>query len=167
MSSVSSNTSPAALALAIKTAFLANGLTLATAESCTSGSIAALIASVSGASAYFKGGVVAYSNDVKTAVLGVSPATLEKCGAVSREVVEQMAQGACRVLRADCAVATSGVAGPDGGTPDKPVGTICIAAATPAGVESAQLALPFDRAGNIEAAAARALEMLLSRKSYK
>ena len=150
------------LAAAIKTAFLANGATLATAESCTGGRIAALIASVSGASAYFKGGIVAYSNDVKTSVLGVESATLEQHGAVSREVVEQMAQGARRVLRADYAIATSGIAGPDGGTPDKPVGTICIAAATPNGVESIQLSLPFDRAGNIEATIARTIEMLLS-----
>jgi competence/damage-inducible protein CinA C-terminal domain len=158
------NTTLDTLALAVKTAFLANGLTLATAESCTGGRVASLIVGVPGASAYFKGGVVAYSNDVKTAVLGVDAAALAMHGAVSREVVEQMARGACRAMRADCAVATSGVAGPEGGTPDKPVGTICIAAATPAGVRSAQLALPFDRAGNIEATIARVLEMLLSYK---
>ena len=91
-------------------------LTMGTAESCTGGTIASMITSVAGSSDYFVGGVVSYSNEVKSRVLGVSEESLRLHGAVSREVVEQMATGAARVLGCDCAVATSGVAGPGGGT---------------------------------------------------
>ncbi len=103
-------------------------LTLGTAESCTGGNIAHLLTSRPGSSLFFKGGIVAYSNEVKENVLGVNPEDIKLHGAVSREVVEQMAQGARRVLNTDIAVATSGIAGPDGGTPEKPVGTVWIAA---------------------------------------
>lgn len=103
-------------------------LTMATAESCTGGGIASLMTSVAGSSAYFLGGVVSYCNAVKHSVLGVSEKDLQEQGAVSRPVVEQMAQGVMRVMKADCAVATSGLAGPGGGTPAKPVGTVWIAA---------------------------------------
>ena len=98
-------------------------LTMGTAESCTGGYIAHLITRVAGSSDYFCGGVVSYSNEVKHHVLGVSEDSLAQYGAVSRPVVEQMALGAIRVLGCDCAVATSGIAGPGGGTPEKPVGT--------------------------------------------
>lgn len=107
---------------------LAQGLTLATAESCTGGNIAHQITAMAGSSAYFLGGVVAYSNPVKEKVLGVSGQTLIYNGAVSRAVVEQMAQGVQAAMHSDCAVATSGIAGPGGGTVDKPVGTVWIAA---------------------------------------
>lgn len=105
------------------------GMTLSTAESCTGGGIAALITSVSGSSSYFKGGIVAYSNEVKMNLLHVSPQTLEKHGAVSRETVIEMAKGAMEALKTECAVATSGIAGPGGGTLEKPVGTIWMAVA--------------------------------------
>lgn len=105
------------------------GMTLSTAESCTGGGIAALITSVPGSSSYFKGGIVAYSNEVKMNLLHVSPQTLEKHGAVSRETVIEMAKGAMEALKTECAVATSGIAGPDGGTLEKPVGTIWMAVA--------------------------------------
>ena len=105
------------------------GMTLSTAESCTGGGIAALITSVPGSSSYFKGGIVAYSNEVKMNLLHVSPQTLEKYGAVSRETVIEMAKGAMEALKTECAVATSGIAGPGGGTLEKPVGTIWIAVA--------------------------------------
>ena len=105
----------------------AKKLTLSTAESCTGGSIAALITSVPGSSEYFKGGVVAYSNEVKMNMLYVSPETLQKYGAVSRETVIEMVQGVMESMKTDCAVATSGIAGPGGGTPEKPVGTIWMA----------------------------------------
>lgn len=108
---------------------LENKLTLSTAESCTGGRIAGLITSVPGSSAYFKGGIVAYSNEVKISVLGVLPADLEKHGAVSESVVLQMAVGAQQTLKTECAIATSGIAGPDGGTSEKPVGTVWIAVA--------------------------------------
>ena len=107
----------------------AKKMTLSTAESCTGGSIAALITSVSGSSEYFKGGVVAYSNEVKMNMLHVSPETLQKYGAVSRETVIEMVQGVMESMKTDCAVATSGIAGPGGGTPEKPVGTIWMAVA--------------------------------------
>jgi nicotinamide-nucleotide amidase len=106
----------------------ARGLTMATAESCTGGTIAQMITAIAGSSDYFKGGVVSYANEVKRDVLGVSEADLATYGAVSEPVVRQMVEGATRVCGADCAVATSGIAGPGGGTPDKPVGTIWIAA---------------------------------------
>lgn len=104
-------------------------LTMATAESCTGGNIAGLMTSVPGSSDYFLGGIVSYCNEVKHRVLGVSAEDLQTYGAVSRQVVEQMVRGAMRVIGADCAVATSGVAGPGGGTSAKPVGTVWIAVA--------------------------------------
>lgn len=103
-------------------------LTVATAESCTGGNIAHEITSVAGSSDYYNGSVVSYTNTVKHNVLGVSEETLSKEGAVSESTVRQMVAGACRVLGTDCAIATSGIAGPGGGTPEKPVGTVWIAA---------------------------------------
>ncbi len=102
-------------------------MTLATAESCTGGRIASMITSLPGCSSFYKGGVVAYSNEVKERCLGVRVETLQKHGAVSAQTVCEMAEGVRSLLHADCAVATSGVAGPEGGTPEKPVGTIWIA----------------------------------------
>ena len=107
----------------------AKKLSLSTAESCTGGGIAALITSVPGSSEYFNGSIVAYSNEIKMSLLHVSAETLEKHGAVSRETVTEMVKGAMKTLKTDCAVATSGIAGPGGGTPEKPVGTVWIAAA--------------------------------------
>lgn len=104
-------------------------LTLSTAESCTGGGVAARITSVPGSSDYFMGGIVAYANEVKCELLHVSMETLEKRGAVSRETVIEMAKGAMKTLKTDCAIATSGIAGPGGGTLEKPVGTIWIAVA--------------------------------------
>ncbi len=104
------------------------GESLSTAESCTGGNIAHEITRIAGSSIYYKGGVVAYSNEVKERVLGVSPDTLAQYGAVSGETVSQMVQGVQRLLATDCAIVTSGIAGPGGGTPEKPVGTVWIAA---------------------------------------
>ena len=104
------------------------GLTLSTAESCTGGNVAHVITEIAGSSDYFMGSVVSYSNDVKERVLGVDKTTLDTCGAVSQPVVEQMACGVSNLCHTHCAVATSGVAGPSGGTPDKPVGTVWMAA---------------------------------------
>ena len=105
------------------------GYTVATAESCTGGNIAHLITSVAGCSDVMLGGVVSYANSAKQALLGVKEETLAKFGAVSRETVEEMALGAAKAFGADCAVATSGIAGPSGGSSDKPVGTVWIAVA--------------------------------------
>lgn len=135
-------------------------LMIGTAESCTGGMIAHLITSKAGSSAYFKGSVVSYCNEVKQQVLGVSAKDLFNYGAVSQPVVEQMALGAVRVLGCDCAVATSGIAGPSGAVPGKPVGTVWIAAAYKDEVTSRCFHFSADRAGNIEAASEAALTML-------
>ena len=102
--------------------------TLATAESCTGGNISATITAVPCSSEYYKGSIIAYSNEVKMNLLQVKEQTLIKHGAVSEETVREMVKGAMKSLNTDCAVATSGIAGPSGGTPDKPVGTVWIAA---------------------------------------
>ena len=112
------------------------GMTIATAESCTGGRLAAALNAQSGSSAYYMGSVVAYDNSVKTNILGVSPETLNSEGAVSESTVRQMAEGVRILLHTDYAIATSGIAGPTGGTPDKPVGTVWIAWATPNGTEA-------------------------------
>ena len=112
------------------------GMTIATAESCTGGRLAAVLNAQSGASAYYMGSVVAYDNSVKTNILGVSPFTLDVDGAVSESTVRQMAKGVRTLLHTDYAIATSGIAGPTGGTPDKPVGTVWIAWATPDGTQA-------------------------------
>ena len=101
--------------------------TLATAESCTGGNIARLLTAQAGASAYFKGGIIAYSNEVKECALGVKHSTLEAHGAVSEETVREMVEGVRERLGADYAIATTGIAGPTGGTPEKPVGTVWVA----------------------------------------
>ena len=112
------------------------GMTIATAESCTGGRLAAALNAQSGSSAYYMGSVVAYDNSVKTNVLGVSPETLNTDGAVSESTVRQMAEGVRALMHTDYAISTSGIAGPTGGTPDKPVGTVWIAWAMPEGTEA-------------------------------
>lgn len=139
---------------------LRKGLTLATAESCTGGAIASHFTSQAGASGYFLCGVVSYSNEAKHNVLGVDMSDIERYGAVSRPVVEQMAEGARRISGADYAVATSGIAGPTGGTPDKPVGTVWMAVATPSGVRSQVKILGSAREQVIERAASTVVAML-------
>jgi competence/damage-inducible protein CinA-like protein len=106
------------------------GLTVATAESCTGGLVAHRLTNVPGSSAYVRGGVVAYANDAKHSLLGVAPATLADRGAVSEEAAAEMAAGARQAMGADIAVSTTGIAGPDGGTPEKPVGTVCLGLST-------------------------------------
>lgn len=140
-------------------------LTLSTAESCTGGSIAARITSVAGSSEYFKGSIVAYANEVKTELLGVSMETLEKRGAVSEETVIEMVKGAMKALKTDCAVATSGIAGPSGGTEEKPVGTVWIAAAYKSEICTMKQETNRGREMNVERASNNAL--LLLRKLVK
>ena len=113
-----------------------NAATIAVAESCTGGLIGHRLTDVPGSSAYVLADVVAYSNTVKQSLLGILPATLERCGAVSREVAEEMARGVRRLVGATIGLATTGIAGPDGGTPDKPVGTVCIALDSDGGTRS-------------------------------
>ncbi len=137
------------------------GLTIATAESCTGGNIAHQITSIAGSSSVFMGSVVAYSNDVKHRVLGVANETLEAFGAVSIPTVEEMAQGACQVIGTDCSIVTSGIAGPGGGTPEKPVGTVCIAVKTPKGIISATHHFPGNRHRVIDRATTTAIISLI------
>ncbi len=115
------------LAAAVATECLARHCSVATAESCTGGWIAKCLTDIAGSSEWFRGGVVAYSNTLKTTLLGVTPALLETHGAVSEAVVCAMVQGVLKATDADCAVAVTGIAGPGGGSADKPVGTVWIA----------------------------------------
>ncbi len=134
--------------------------TLSLAESCSGGMIAHLVTSVPGSSVYFMGGVVSYSYESKTKMLGVSNETLIKFGAVSEEVVVQMALGAKHEFKTDWAISASGIAGPDGGMPDKPVGTVWIAIAGPNGVKAKKFQFGGDRERNISVTAITALNML-------
>lgn len=139
----------------------AKNLSLSTAESCTGGRVAAAITSVAGCSEYFKGSVVAYSNEVKIGLLGVSAETLEKWGAVSRETVVEMAEGAMKALKTDCAIATSGIAGPGGGTAEKPVGTIWIAVAYKNEMLTVKQEGDSGREANVQKAVQNALDLLV------
>ncbi len=139
--------------------FKQKGLTLSTAESCTGGYVAHKITSVPGSSAYYMGSILSYSNEIKTSQLGVKKKTLEEHGAVSEETVREMVAGVLSQLKTDIAIATSGVAGPDGGTPDKPVGTIWIAVGNKKQVEVFKLRLGNDRIRNIQYTTVRALNM--------
>lgn len=133
------------------------GLTLAIAESCTGGYVSHLVTSVSGSSSCFVGSVVSYANEVKTNQLGVKTETLKAHGAVSEQTVQEMVSGALELLGTDLAVATSGIAGPTGGTPEKPVGTIWIAVGNKERTVTQKLSLGKDRMRNIQYTAKRAL----------
>lgn len=134
--------------------------TMATAESCTGGYIAHLITSIAGSSAYYKGSVVSYANEAKENVLGVNHSTLKSVGAVSEETVKEMVAGAIKTLNVDFALATSGIMGPDGGSDEKPVGTVWIAAGNKDKTETLKLNLRFDRSRNITITANNALNFL-------
>ncbi len=136
------------------------GQTVGTAESCTGGYIAHLMTSIPGSSQYFKGSVVSYANEVKEKVLGVSPSTLETAGAVSEETVRQMAAGALKVLDTDYVIVTSGIMGPDGSSPEKPVGTAWVAVANRQRILPQRFWFRFDRQRNIELTATNALNLL-------
>ena len=136
------------------------GETLAVAESCTGGKIASKFTAMAGASAYFLAGLTTYSNEAKTALLGVDPATIATHGAVSEETARAMAEGARRVTGANYAVATTGIAGPTGGSPEKPVGTVWFAVATPEKTVAARHLCGTDRGQVIDRATAYAIRML-------
>lgn len=136
-------------------------LTISSAESCTGGNIAHLITSIAGSSAVYNGSVVSYSNEVKSGLLGVDPAVIEAKGAVSEEVASMMAEGVARITKTDCAVATSGIAGPGGATPGKPVGTVCIAVKTPTGVVADTYHFSGNRADVITKASVKGIILLL------
>jgi len=137
------------------------GLKIAVAESCTGGLIGHRITNVAGSSDYFTGGIIAYANAAKVNLLGVSWDTLNGSGAVSRETVLEMAAGVRRSLGADIAISASGIAGPGGGLPDKPVGTVWIGLAAPDGSWAHVFGFTGDREQNKAAAAEAALKLLL------
>lgn len=143
-------------------------LTVAAAESCTGGNIAHRIVQVPGSSAYFLGSVVSYSNDVKADVLRVPRNDISAHGAVSRQVAEAMAKGASKLMRSDCAIATTGIAGPDGGTRFKPVGTVWIAVKYGEKTVSECIHFKGDRNNVIEGATNHGMVMLINllRNSY-
>ena len=136
------------------------GLTIAVAESCTGGLIAHRLTNVSGSSAYFIGGVVAYANEVKEQVLGVSGETLAAHGAISEETVREMARRARRLFGTDVAISAAGIAGPTGGTPQKPVGLVYVALAAEDFERCERHLWQGDRLGNKRRTAEAALEML-------
>lgn len=137
------------------------GKTIGTAESCTAGKIAASIAAVPGASNYFKGGIISYATEVKTSLLGVSEKTIDEVTVVSEEVACQMVKGAIRSLNVDYAVAATGVAGPSGGTPENPVGTIWLACGNSEEQVAVKLTEDNGRDQNISIATHTALSLLL------
>ncbi|MBS7347434.1 MAG: CinA family protein [Muribaculaceae bacterium] len=136
-------------------------LTVSCAESCTGGNIAHNITRNAGSSAYFLGSVVSYSNDVKAGILGVSRNDLARYGAVSKQVVEQMAVGVSKLMHSDCAIATSGIAGPDGGSRYKPVGTVWMAAKYGDHVVTELKQFSGDRDNVIECATYNVMVMLI------
>lgn len=138
----------------------ARRMTCATAESCTGGGIGAALTSVPGASAVYKGGIVSYANEAKENLLGVSPATLARHGAVSPETAAEMAQGARARLGTDLAVSVTGIAGPGGGTPEKPVGLVWFGIASARGTRTEKRLFPGDRDEVRAATVAHALQLL-------
>ncbi len=139
---------------------VAKGKTMCTAESCTGGYIAHLLTSIPGSSKFFDAGVVSYSYKAKEDLLQVDKETLESKGAVSEEIVTQMAKGALKNMRSDYVIAVSGIMGPDGGMPDKPVGTVWIAVGNKEKIQAQKLYFRFDRQRNIQLTATNALNLL-------
>jgi PncC family amidohydrolase len=153
----------AVLAERLQVILLRDGRTLATAESCTGGLVAHAITEISGSSGYYRGGFVTYANDVKRDQLGVGDELLAAHGAVSAQVARAMAEGARARLGADLGIAVTGVAGPAGGTAEKPVGLTYVAVADAAGVDVRRHHWTGDRSSNKRESAAAALELLLER----
>jgi nicotinamide-nucleotide amidase len=150
-----------ALSTEFAAALRARGWSCATAESCTGGLVGHIITSLAGSSDYFKGGVIAYSNQAKLDLLDVKESTLEARGAVSAETAGEMARGARVALAADVGIATTGIAGPGGATERKPVGLVYIAVSTPERESVRELRLNGDRIENIEQSAAAALRLAI------
>lgn len=139
-----------------------SGRTLATAESCTGGGIAAAIVATGGSSDYFKGGVVSYCNEIKERLLGVHPETIEKYDVVSSEVATEMAQGAIRSLHTDYAISITGAAGPTGGTPEIPVGTIWIGYGSEDDIRTHKLTENHGRGKNLNNAVRESLQLIIN-----
>lgn len=145
----------------IQEALYKNNETLCTAESCTGGKISQAIIAVPGASQYFKGSVVAYSNEVKENLLHVSHQVLEEQSAVCEEVAKQMVVGACQAMQCDYAISTTGIAGPTGGTVEIPVGTIWIGYGSKDDVRTLKLSDDFGRDLNLEIATSKAMQLFI------
>ena len=137
------------------------GWTLSTAESCTGGLLGHWLTEVSGSSGYYMGGVIAYADEVKRNQLGVSDADIARYGAVSEPVARAMAQGICQALSTEIGLSVTGIAGPTGGTAQKPVGTVYLGVSSPMGVRVEHHVWPHDRSGNKTASALRVLEMAI------
>ena len=152
---------------AIGKILISRGQTLSVAESCTGGYITHLITSIPGSSNYFLGGMIAYSNSIKQKLLGVKPDTINRFGAVSEETVKEMAGNLLDLYNANYAIATSGIAGPGGGTEDKPVGTVWIAIADKDDIVSRKYTILKDRLSNIKYASVASLILLWQRLSQK
>jgi len=138
-----------------------HGVKLAFAESCTGGLVSSLVTEISGSSDVFMGGAVTYANEAKHNVIGVTVESLEKYGAVSAQVAEEMAAGACRTFGVEAAASITGIAGPSGGTPEKPVGTVYIGCSVKGKVSVAHHLFSGDRRSVREQSAAAALDMLI------
>lgn len=145
----------------IQEALYKNNETLCTAESCTGGKISQAIIAVPGASQYFKGSIVAYSNEVKENLLHVSHQVLEEQSAVCEEVAKQMVVGACQAMQCDYAISTTGIAGPTGGTVEIPVGTIWIGYGSKDDVRTLKLSDDFGRDINLEIATSKAMQLFV------
>ena len=145
----------------IQEALYRNNETLCTAESCTGGKISQAIIAVPGASQYFKGSIVAYSNEVKENLLHVSHQVLEEQSAVCEEVARQMVVGACQAMQCDYAISTTGIAGPTGGTVEIPVGTIWIGYGAKDDVRTLKLSDDFGRDLNLEIATSKAMQLFI------
>jgi PncC family amidohydrolase len=154
------------LARRVQQSFLDRTLTLATAESCTGGLLGYVLTEVPGSSDYYRGGVISYSNEVKRDQLGVPQQTLDRHGAVSAQVAVAMADGARLMLRADVGVAVTGVAGPGGGSPGKPVGLAYVAVADVGGSDVRRIQREGDRHANRLASAQASLELVLARLEH-
>jgi nicotinamide-nucleotide amidase len=153
----------AALAEALGRAALARHARIATAESCTGGLVAGAITALAGSSDWFECGFVTYSNAAKERDLGVPSGSIQRFGAVSTEVAQAMAEGARRVSGATWTVAVTGIAGPAGGTPDKPVGTVCFAWSGPSGTQVLRTLIPGDRGAIRRESVRMALQGILDR----
>ena len=138
-----------------------SGLTVGSAESCTGGRIAESIIAVPGASTYFKGGIISYTNEIKESLLGVDHQLLEEQTAVCEDVAKAMAKGAIKALDVDFAIASTGTAGPGGGTPDIPVGTIWLACGNAENIVTMKLTEDYGRDINLAIATSKALQMFI------
>lgn len=152
-----------ALAERLQGRCLGLGLTVATAESCTGGLVAHVLTEIAGSSGYLRGGIVAYADEIKVGLLGVPPEVIAAHGAVSAQVAVAMAEGARAALGSDIAVGVTGVAGPGGGTPDKPVGLVYVAVAGNGAPGVRRFHWPGDREANKRASTRAALELLIER----